>query len=48
MIDRRVSSVMIVTYFMQALDKGTISFVAIMYFNEDNNLVGQQVWFMVR
>ncbi|RSL82326.1 hypothetical protein CEP51_005231 [Fusarium floridanum] len=42
MIDRRVLSVMIVTYFLQALDKGTISFVSIMDFNEDNNLVGQQ------
>ncbi|BCS19943.1 uncharacterized protein APUU_20375A [Aspergillus puulaauensis] len=42
MIDRRVLSVMIVTYFLQALDKGTISFVSIMGFNEDNNLVEQQ------
>lgn len=43
MIDRRVLSVMIVTYFLQALDKGTISFVSIMGFNEDNHLVEQQV-----
>lgn len=43
MIDRRVLCIMVVTYFMQALDKGTISFVSIMNFNEDNNLVGQQV-----
>lgn len=45
MIDRRVLSVMIVTYFLQALDKGTISFVSIMGFNDDNNLVEQQVRF---
>lgn len=43
MIDRRVLSVMIITYFLQALDKGTISFVSIMGFNEDTNLVDQQV-----
>lgn len=43
MIDRRVLVVMIVTYFMQALDKGTISFVSIMDFQEDTGLVGQQV-----
>ncbi|KAF5013094.1 hypothetical protein FDECE_921 [Fusarium decemcellulare] len=42
MIDRRVLVIMIVTYFMQTLDKGAISFVSIMDFNEDNNLVGQQ------
>ena len=43
MIDKRILVVMVVTYFMQALDKGTISFVAIMNFNKDNGLVGQQV-----
>ena len=43
LVDRRVLSVMIITYFLQALDKGTISFVAIMGFNEDTGLVGQQV-----
>ncbi|KAH8896338.1 MFS general substrate transporter [Thozetella sp. PMI_491] len=42
LIDRRVLVVMIVTYFMQALDKGTISFVSIMGFNQDTGLQGQQ------
>lgn len=43
MIDRRVLSVMIVTYFLQALDKGTISFVSIMKLPEDTGLQGQEV-----
>lgn len=43
MIDKRILAIMVVTYFMQALDKGTISFVAIMNFNKDNGFVGQQV-----
>lgn len=43
LIDKRILVVMIVTYFMQALDKGTISFVSIMGFNTDFNLHGQQV-----
>lgn len=43
MIDKRILTIMIVTYFMQALDKGAILFVSIMNFNEDNNLHGQQV-----
>lgn len=43
MIDKRILVIMVVTYFMQALDKGTISFVAIMNFNKDNGLIGQQV-----
>lgn len=30
MIDRRVLAIMIPTYFLQALDKGTLSFAAIM------------------
>lgn len=42
MIDKRILVIMVVTYFMQALDKGTISFVAIMNFNKDNGLIGQQ------
>ncbi|CAM1501519.1 Fc.00g035030.m01.CDS01 [Cosmosporella sp. VM-42] len=42
MIDRRVLVIMIVTYFLQTLDKGAISFVSIMDFNKDTNLVGQQ------
>ncbi|KAK5947904.1 hypothetical protein OHC33_011061 [Knufia fluminis] len=42
MIDKRVLSIMIFTYFLQALDKGTLSFAAIMGIREDTNLVGQQ------
>ncbi|CAI7595736.1 unnamed protein product [Penicillium glandicola] len=42
MIDRRILPVMIITYFMQALDKGAISFVSIMNLPEDTHLVGQQ------
>lgn len=43
MIDRRVLVVMICTYFLQALDKGTMSFASIMGIVEDTKLVGQQV-----
>ncbi|KAH8661979.1 major facilitator superfamily domain-containing protein [Xylariales sp. PMI_506] len=42
MVDRRVLVVMITTYFLQAIDKGTLSFSSIMGLNKDNNLVGQQ------
>ncbi|KAL3425856.1 major facilitator superfamily transporter [Phlyctema vagabunda] len=42
LIDKRVLSVMIVTYFLQALDKGTLSFTSIMGLPDDNKLVGQQ------
>lgn len=42
-IDKRVLSIMIFTYFLQALDKGTLSFAAIMGIRKDANLVGQQV-----
>ncbi|KAK6334065.1 hypothetical protein TWF696_002567 [Orbilia brochopaga] len=42
MIDRRVLAVMVFTYFLQALDKGTLSFASIMNIRQDNNLVGQQ------
>ncbi|EOD51404.1 allantoate permease [Neofusicoccum parvum] len=42
MIDRRVLPVMIFTYFLQALDKGTMSFASIMGIQEDLGLVGQQ------
>jgi hypothetical protein len=34
---------MVFTYFLQALDKGTLSFAAIMNLREDLGLVGQQV-----
>lgn len=43
LIDRRVLVVMIFTYFLQALDKGTMSFASIMGIQEDTGLVGQQV-----
>lgn len=43
MIDRRVLVIMIVTYFLQALDKGTMSFASIMGIRDDAHLVGQQV-----
>ncbi|KAI8719960.1 MFS domain-containing protein [Fusarium sp. LHS14.1] len=42
MIDKRVLLVMMVTYFLQALDKGTISFASIMGIVDDTRLVGQQ------
>ncbi|KAG8626583.1 hypothetical protein KVT40_005528 [Elsinoe batatas] len=42
LIDRRVLSIMIFTYFLQALDKGTMSFASIMGIVQDNKLVGQQ------
>ncbi|CAG9956436.1 unnamed protein product [Clonostachys rosea f. rosea IK726] len=42
LINKRVLSVMIGTYFLQALDKETISFVAIMGIRDDLHLVGQQ------
>lgn len=43
MIDRRVLVVMVFTYFLQALDKGTLSFSSIMGIQMDLNLHGQQV-----
>ena len=43
MIDKRVLAVMVVTYFIQALDKGTMSFASIMGIIDDAHLVGQQV-----
>jgi hypothetical protein len=43
MIDRRVLVIMIFTYFLQALDKGTLSFSAIMGIQTDTHLQGQQV-----
>jgi len=42
MIDRRILPVMIGTYFLQALDKGTLSFASIMGIQKDTHLVGQQ------
>jgi hypothetical protein len=43
LVDRRVLSIMVFTYFLQALDKGTLSFASIMGIKKDTNLVGQQV-----
>ncbi|KAF9872037.1 major facilitator superfamily transporter [Colletotrichum karsti] len=42
MIDKRVLSVMIFTYFMQSLDKGTMSFASIMGIIPDTKLKGQE------
>jgi len=42
LIDRRVLPIMIFTYFLQALDKGTLSFASIMGIRDDTHLVGQQ------
>lgn len=39
MIDKRVLIVMILTYFLQAIDKGTMSFSSIMGLPEDTGLV---------
>lgn len=41
MIDKRVLSVMVATYFLQAIDKGTLSFASIMGIRKDTNLSGQ-------
>ncbi|BAE56724.1 permease of the major facilitator superfamily [Aspergillus flavus] len=41
-IDRRVLVIMIITYFLQALDKGTMSFASIMGIREDTHLRGQE------
>ena len=43
MIDKRVLVIMIATYFIQAIDKGTLSFASIMGIIKDTNLHGQQV-----
>ncbi|KAG7097130.1 hypothetical protein E1B28_004508 [Marasmius oreades] len=42
MVHKRVLVVMVVTYFAQTLDKGTINFASIMGIIEDNKLRGQQ------
>ncbi|KAB5593364.1 DNA polymerase alpha-associated DNA helicase A [Ceratobasidium theobromae] len=41
-INKRVLAVMLVTYFIQSLDKGTMSFAAIMGIQKDANLHGQE------
>ena len=47
LVDKRVLSVMIFTYFLQALDRGTIGFASIMGIIHDTHLVGQQVCFIL-
>ncbi|KAJ4473483.1 MFS general substrate transporter [Lentinula lateritia] len=42
MIHKRVLVVMVVTYFCQTLDKGTMSFASIMGITADTHLVGQE------
>lgn len=42
MIDRRVLVIMIITYFLQALDKGTLSFSSIMGLREEFGLIGDK------
>ena len=44
MIDKRVLTIMVFTYFLQALDKGTMSFTSIMGLQEDFNLVGTELF----
>jgi hypothetical protein len=48
MIDKRVLGVMVFTYFLQALVKGTLPFTAIMNLREDLNLHGQEVIITVK
>lgn len=43
LINKRVLAIMVFTYFLQALDKGTMSFASIMHIREDLGLHGQQV-----
>ncbi|KAE9984708.1 hypothetical protein EG327_004919 [Venturia inaequalis] len=42
LINKRVLAIMVFTYFLQALDKGTMSFASIMNIRVDLNLVGQR------
>lgn len=42
-IDRHVLTFMVITYFLQAIDKGTLAFTSIMGLKQDTGLVGQQV-----
>lgn len=43
LIDKRILAIMITTYFIQAIDKGTLSFSSIMGIREDTGLHDQQV-----
>lgn len=42
LIDKRVLVIMILTYFLQALDKGTLSFSSIMGLREEFGLIGDK------
>lgn len=42
-INGRILVVMLITYFCQSLDKGTLNFASIMGIQTDAHLVGQQV-----
>lgn len=42
LIDKRVLVIMVATYFLQSLDKGTLSFTSIMGIRKDLNLQAQQ------
>jgi len=42
-INRRILPIMVVTYFCQSLDKGTLNFASIMGIQKDANLKGQEV-----
>jgi hypothetical protein len=48
LIDRRVLVIIVFTYFLQALDKGTLAFSSIMNLPKDTGLVGQQVTIISR
>lgn len=43
LIDKRILVIMVATYFLQAIDKGTLSFASIMGIIEDTNLKDQEV-----
>lgn len=43
LIDKRVLVVMMVTYLIQTIDKGALSFASVMGIIEDTNLQGNQV-----
>jgi hypothetical protein len=43
MIDKRILVIMVVTYFTQSLDRGTMSFASIMGIIQDANLAPNQV-----
>lgn len=43
MMDKRILAIMVVTYFTQSLDRGTLSFDSIMGIIQDPNLALKQV-----